>query len=186
MRKRYQLKDYRFRLIGYVLLLSILGVLFIGSADPSYQGRQLWGLLAGIILMILLSRMDYHMVTRFYRILYLLTIVLLALVLLIGKEANGATRWIDVGPFAFQPSDLAKLFLILYFSMYFFKLLACSTESNDPAIKYVSVQQDGSCAIMGLILSGTDPPLPSPNTAGTYTLILFNSSVLVVMSFFET
>ena len=116
---KYHLKDYRFRLIIYVLLLSIIGVVFIGSANPDYQMRQLVGVVAGCILMLLISSVDYTYITRFYRIFYLLTIVLLVLVLLVGKETNGATRWIDLGPFAFQPSDLAKLFLILYFGVYF-------------------------------------------------------------------
>ena len=121
MFKKYNFKDYRFRLIIYVVLLSVIGVIFIGSANPDYQMRQLLGVIAGCVLMLLISCVDYRFITQFYRIFYLLTVVLLILVLVVGKETNGATRWIDLGPFAFQPSDLAKLFLILYFSMYFFK-----------------------------------------------------------------
>ncbi len=105
----------------YVIFLSVIGVIFIGSANPDYQMRQLLGVVVGCVLMLFISSVDYGYICQFYRIFYMLTVVMLILVLVVGKETNGATRWIDLGPFAFQPSDLAKLFLILYFSMYFFK-----------------------------------------------------------------
>ena len=118
MLKQYRLSDYRFRLILWVVALSILGILIIGSADADFQKKQIYGLMLGVAAMVLVSLFDYTWILNFYWLIYLLSTVLLGLVLLIGVERNGATRWINIG-FQFQPSDVAKILLILFFAKFF-------------------------------------------------------------------
>ena len=114
--KPYQLKNYKFALVLSVLALSILGVLVVGSAKASLQGKQLFGVILGIIVMIIVSLIDYMWILNFYWLMYLFTIAILGFVLVAGTNVNGATRWIDLGFTTFQPSELAKILLILFFS----------------------------------------------------------------------
>ena len=119
--KPYRLKDYKFSLVILVLAISCLGVLVIGSANEAYQGRQITGLVLAIILMVVVSLIDYVWIANFYWILYLLSVGMLALVLVIGETVNGAKRWIDVGFTNFQPSELAKILLIIFFGRFIMK-----------------------------------------------------------------
>lgn len=116
--KPYRLKDYNFTLIALVFALSVLGVLVIGSAKESYQGKQIVGLILGIIIMVIVSLIDYVWILNFYVFLYAFAILSLGAVLVIGDEVNGATRWIDLGFTTFQPSELAKILLILFFAKF--------------------------------------------------------------------
>lgn len=119
--KPYRLKDYKFSLVILVLAISCLGVLVIGSANEAYQGRQITGLVLAILLMVVVSLIDYVWIANFYWILYLLSVGMLALVLVIGETVNGAKRWIDVGFTNFQPSELAKILLIIFFARFIMK-----------------------------------------------------------------
>lgn len=116
--KPYHLKDYKFSLVLLVLALSVIGVLVVGSAKASLQGKQIFGVVIGIIAMVVVSLIDYMWIQNFYWLIYLFTVLVLGAVLLFGTNVNGATRWIDLGFTTFQPSELAKILLILFFSKF--------------------------------------------------------------------
>lgn len=118
MLRQYRLRDYRFSLILWVMALAVLGILLIGSAQESTQQRQIWGLALGIVLMVILSLVDYTWLLKFYWIFYLGGNALLLAVLLFGENVNGATRWIRIG-IQFQPSDVMKIILIVFFAKLF-------------------------------------------------------------------
>jgi len=120
MLRQYKLRDYQFSLILWVLSLSILGIMIIGSANESYQSRQIFGLVLGMIVMLVFSLIDYTWLLNFSWIMYAAGVVLLVAVLLFGEEVNNAKRWIKIG-IQFQPSDLVKIFLILFFAGLFSK-----------------------------------------------------------------
>ena len=122
-RKPYKLKNYRFGLIALVLVLSIIGILVVGSANESYQSKQILGVVIGLIVMAIVSLMDYVWITNFYWILYGISVFMLAIVLIpgIGVYVNGARRWINLGFTNFQPSELAKIFLIIFFAKFIMK-----------------------------------------------------------------
>lgn len=119
MLRQYKLSDYRFRLILWVTALASLGILVIGSANQDYQNKQIAGLILGIILMVVISLFDYTWILNFYWIIYIVGGILLAVVLVAGTNVNGATRWISIGGFRFQPSDLVKIMMILFFAKFF-------------------------------------------------------------------
>ncbi|RDY32852.1 FtsW/RodA/SpoVE family cell cycle protein [Lachnotalea glycerini] len=121
MLKQYQLKNYKIRLCFFLIAISSLGILIIGSAKESVQGKQILGLVLGIIAMIVISLMDYSYVINFYWILYVINIGLLLLVQLIGDDAGGAVRWVEIAGIRFQPSELSKIILILFFAKFFTK-----------------------------------------------------------------
>lgn len=118
MLSQYKLKDYNFRLIVFVALLSVLGILLVGSADPSLRSKQMFGVLAGVGIMVILSLFDYSWILNMGWLIYLVNIALLLFVLFRGDERKGASRWIEIGSFQFQPTELAKILLILFFAMF--------------------------------------------------------------------
>lgn len=118
MFKLYKIKDYGFRLVLWLMVISAMGVLLVGSAMQSLQMRQLFGVALGVIVMIIVSLIDFSWILNFYWIMYIGNIVLLLGVRFMGKETFGATRWINIAGFQFQPTELSKIILILFFAKF--------------------------------------------------------------------
>ena len=121
MFKQYRLRDYDFKLVFMVLAASIIGIGIIGSAMESLQIRQFAGVLLGIFLMLFISVIDYNIVLKLYWLMYLGNLVLLGAVILVGDDGGGAQRWLELGSFRFQPSEVAKIILILFFAQFIMK-----------------------------------------------------------------
>lgn len=122
MLKRYKLKNYNFLLVILLITISTIGVLLIGSAAREYQSRQLIGVITGLILMVVISLIDYSWILNFSWILYVLNLVLLIILKTgFGEENLGATRWLNIGGFQFQPTEIAKIILIIFFAMFLMK-----------------------------------------------------------------
>lgn len=122
MLKRYKLKNYNFLLVILLITISTIGVLLIGSAAREYQSRQLIGVITGLILMVVISLIDYSWILNFSWILYVLNLVLLVILKTgFGEENLGATRWLNIGGFQFQPTEIAKIILIVFFAMFLMK-----------------------------------------------------------------
>ncbi len=116
-------------LLGSIIALTLFGLLMIASAgviyandrfdDPYYFfKRQVIGVVAGIIALLVLERIDYHFFRRWSLFIFLGATILLVLVLVpgLGVDVNGATRWISVGSITIQPAEAVKLAMILYIS----------------------------------------------------------------------
>lgn len=121
MLKQYRLRNYKFLLVMYAALLNIIGILLIGSAKPSVQSKQVLGFVIGLLIMIVVSLIDYNFILKFSWLIYFLMIGMLILVMVSGDDAGGAQRWFEIGSFRFQPSELAKILVILFFSNFFMK-----------------------------------------------------------------
>lgn len=121
--KSYKLSYLNFRLLIYVLAITFLGIFTIGSATEgeNYQFKQIVGFIIGLVMLIVFTLLSYKFVFKFYWIIYIVTNILLILVLFLGKTSKGAQRWIDLGFTTFQPSEFAKIFLMLFFAMYLYK-----------------------------------------------------------------
>jgi len=133
--KPYHLRDYRFNLVLTVFALSVIGVLAVGSAKAVNQPKQMMGVAIGLVIMVITSLIDYVWITDFYWLIYLFSVVILGAVLVIGENVNGATRWINLGFTTFQPSELAKILLILFFAKF---ITEHEEDINDAAtlVKY--------------------------------------------------
>lgn len=118
---KFRLRDYDFKLIFMVLALAVIGVMVIGSAEPSLQKRQLAGVVAGAALMIILSFFNYNWIIKLNWILYVLNLLLLLAVKFFGDDGGGAQRWLQIGSLRFQPSETAKILLILFFAQFIMK-----------------------------------------------------------------
>ena len=123
MLKNYRLRDYDFKLIILILATSTMGILAIGSAKETLQTKQILGVVLGLFLMISISLIDYNLVLKLYWLMYAGNLVLLVAVIFsnAGADAGGAQRWFEFGGFRFQPSETAKIILILFFAQYIMK-----------------------------------------------------------------
>lgn len=112
-------------LIIIMLILMGLSIVMIASVSfprglKEYNNhyyfliRQIIWLVAGSILFIFTANFEYTKYKRIRKLLYLIGFLMLLAVLGIGKNVNGATRWIAIGQFSIQPSEFAKLILILH------------------------------------------------------------------------
>jgi len=123
---RRLLTNIDWMLIGLVLVITLLGILNIYSATMSYKivgapyyFKQLNWLLFGMLIAIVVCSVDYHLLEDFSYWLYGFLIVLLIAVLVVGRRSMGATRWLSLGFFTIQPSELMKIVIVAAFAKYF-------------------------------------------------------------------
>lgn len=121
MKVHYQLKYYNFRLILWLIAISIIGILAVGSANPAYQDKQILGFGVGLFMMLVLSFLDYSIFLKLYWVIYIANLLLLLAVRFLGNSAGGARRWFQVAGIRFQPSEFTKILLILFFAQFIMK-----------------------------------------------------------------
>ena len=161
MLRHYHIRDYDFKLIVLAVALTWIGILAIGSAQESVQSRQIGGFVFGIFLMFVISLFDYSIILRFYWILYIVNIFLLELVREMGVERGGAQRWLNIFGIQFQPSETAKILLLLFFAQFIYKhrdemnslkVIGLCVLLFIPPITLIYKQPDMSTSIMVVML----------------------------------
>lgn len=165
MLKLYKLKDYNFRLVLWLIAISVLGILLVGSAEPDLQSKQIMGVLLGITVMVIFSLVDYSWILNFYWIIYIVNLGMLLLVRLVGDDAGGATRWIEIGPLRFQPTELSKILIVLFFAKYFMK-------NEDQINKWHSLLRSLGLLILPLIFVLIQPDLKNTITIALIFCVL--------------
>lgn len=137
-------------LMAFMALLFFIGVANLYSASgirlgeglevaSYYQKQLIWGAL-GVGMMVVVMSVDYRHLKSFDKVFYISTLILLVLVLFMGKSAKGAARWLHVGGFTLQPSELAKISVLIVGA----KMLS---YSKDP----LGWKQLAAVLVMGLI-----------------------------------
>lgn len=112
-------------LVCMVLFLVVFGLAVLystGSYNGSvrfgdafyYMKKQFFAAALGMLVMYLISCMDYHIFEKYAIAAYLISLALSTLVLFAGNAYNGSRRWLSLGPLSFQPSEFAKLAVILF------------------------------------------------------------------------
>ena len=161
MKQKLSVKYYNFRLVVYLLAISTVGILAIGSAKESVQSRQIMGLALGLFLMVVISLFDYGVILKLYWLIYLGNLGLLLLVKFFGDSSNNAQRWIELAGIRFQPSESAKIFLILFFAQFImkrkenlntFKTIAEMVLLFFPVFLLIYKQPDLSTSIMVILI----------------------------------
>jgi rod shape determining protein RodA len=167
MRRLSSFRDFDWVLLGFVLLLSVISVLEIKSATlmtkfRGFDHKQIEFLLLGLLLMFLISLIDYHRLIDIAPWAYGVGVVSLVAVKLVGQKVLGARRWIRIGSFHFQPSEWIKLILIVAVARYFWGLAGKELSWQDIGKVFAMV-----CIPMGLVLMQ-----PDLGTSLTYLPIL--------------
>ncbi|CAH2030691.1 rod shape-determining protein RodA [Trichlorobacter ammonificans] len=118
--------NFDWTLVGLAVSICLLGIINIYSASYSYRMvgvpfyiKQLNWLSFGLLLSLLVASIDYHILEDFSYWLYGFLILLLVAVLLVGRTSLGATRWLNLGVFSIQPSELMKIVIIITFARFF-------------------------------------------------------------------
>jgi rod shape determining protein RodA len=162
--------DYLIPLTAIALVVFGLFLIHSGSARL-YEGsifsfsnpvtKQAVFAVFGIAMMLVFARIDYHFLTHYAWIFYIAGIFSLIVVLLIGQTAFGSTRWIDIGPVQVQPSEFAKLAVILMLANYFaehggdardLRTLLTSLAIVAPCVALVFIQPDLGTSIVFLAM----------------------------------
>lgn len=125
-KKRVRYFDYS--LLFIVIFLVCFGLVMLYSTS-SYNGqvkfndaafylkKQLFATALGFVAMLVISRIDYHVWKRFWMLAYLAGFGLCTLVMFVGDDIKGSRRWLQIGPLSFQPSELAKLAMIVFLAV---------------------------------------------------------------------
>ena len=148
------MKKIDYKLFFLSIIAGILGIIMIYSAsniwaeykfnDPlKYVKHQALFFIIGIFIMIILSNFNYKKYYKYANKILLVCFILLVLVLIpgIGKVRNGARSWFGIGSFGIQPSEFAKLTLIIFTSKYLTK--------NEKNLKYI---KKGVLPILGIVI----------------------------------
>ncbi|HCT35740.1 MAG TPA: rod shape-determining protein RodA [Firmicutes bacterium] len=171
---RRLLKNLDWALIAITLILIATGVVIVYSAtraNPALTGgnpfayarKQIIAAIIGIAMVIGLMTFDYHLSERGYYALYFLNLLLLIAVLLFGKEVNGAKSWFHIGPLGIQPSEFAKIFLILTLARHlsqkdslssFFDLISAFVHIGVPLLLILLQPDLGTAMVLVAILFG--------------------------------
>ena len=116
----YKIKNLNIKLILAVVSLTLIGIAVVSSANEAYQRSQMIGMVLGIAAMTVVALIDYDFILQFSWLYYGLVLVLLGMIFTpFGYSSGGATRWIKLGGFRFQPSEISKILLILFFAALF-------------------------------------------------------------------
>lgn len=123
--------QFDFVLCITVLVLLAMGIIMILSASaPSalsttgnsytYVGKQLGSAVAGLVLMFIVSKIDYRIYKKYYWPIYIISCAVLLLVVVpgLGWSVKGATRWIKISGIQFQPSEITKIGMIIFYAGY--------------------------------------------------------------------
>ena len=123
-KKRSQ-RFYDYSLLFAIVFLTIFGLVMIYSASSytaqlNHDGNAAYFMtrqgaiaMGGFVLMVMVSKMDYHWYARFSGLAILISWVLMIAVSVVGREVNGKKRWLGVGPISFQPTELVKITVIV-------------------------------------------------------------------------
>ena len=162
--------------VALVIGIALFGLASVYSATYTEAGpsalftKQIVWVLLGILVMIAALVPDYHTVGRYAYVLYVLSVIFLILVALVGKTGMGAQRWLPLGPFAFQPSELAKLSLVLALARFF------AEDPRRGGYNLRDLAVPGAMILIPLVLVMKQPDL------GTALMLLFTSSLLIILA----
>lgn len=125
--KNFSKQPVDFVLLIIVFIMLAAGIIMVMSASAPtslaktgnsyrYVKTQAFSACLGIVAMLVISNIDYKIYKRFDKLIYIIVLFLLASVAVIGTEDGGAKRWIDLGFINFQPSEIAKIGLIIFYA----------------------------------------------------------------------
>lgn len=104
--------------------LTLYSAVTVGSGAPQTNifYKQLSWYLISFVVMAIVVIVDYHLIYKWAYVIYAGSVILLIAVLIVGDTISGSQRWLPLGPFSLQPSELAKVAIIIVLSRYFSKV----------------------------------------------------------------
>jgi len=176
MLERRLLSNVPWGMVALIIGIALIGLSAVYSATYTPSGpsslftKQVIWVCLGIMVMFAALIPDYHTVGRYAYVLYALSIFFLILVALIGRTGMGAQRWLPLGPFAFQPSELAKLSLVLALARYF------AEDPRRGGYELRDLLIPGGMVLVPLVLVMKQPDL------GTALMLMFTTTLIVILA----
>src|SRR5215475_2570363 len=157
-------KDFDWVLLAAAVFLSVISLVEIYSstmAQPTenFFVRQLAWVCVGIVLLFIVAAIDYHLIAEHIPWLYLLAIGVLLYTLAMGHRVSGSKSWVNLGPVAFQPSELIKMVVVIALARYFSELRSS---------RYMSFSQITKACLICLVPVALVASQPDLGTALTY------------------
>jgi rod shape determining protein RodA len=165
--KREPWRHFDFWLLGSVAVLTIFGIAMIRSAMAGNETlleiypRQIIFSIIGFGVILITASLDYHLLNPISRVLYVFVILLLAVIFFGGEALGGAARWLDTGFFLIQPSELAKIVMILLLADFFtrnqqklhdFRWILRSLIPTLVMVVWIFIQPDLSTSIVIMVI----------------------------------
>jgi rod shape determining protein RodA len=101
-----------------LLFLTVVSFLVLRSISPGIFPLYILTYIIGFFVLFLFSAIDFEIVRLFAKPLYIISIILLLLPLIIGTVTRGTVRWVQLGPVNFQPAEIVRPFLLVFFAHY--------------------------------------------------------------------
>lgn len=131
-KKEKPIRYFDYSLLFLIIFLLCFGLVMLYSTSSYYGStrfgdaayyvkKQLFATSLGLVAMIIVSRIPYRFWMKFSGLAYIMALGLCTAVIFIGTEAKGQSRWIYIGPLSFQPSEFAKLAVILFLALVIYK-----------------------------------------------------------------
>lgn len=181
--KKTEKNSVDYSLVVIILALLAFGLVMVFSASSAsahyiqgdatyfFKRQLLWAVL-GLISMFVVSKIPYKKIYRYTNLIFVISIILLLLVLVVGRKINGARRWLGIGSAVFQPSEVAKLAIILFLA----KRISQKPES-------VYKFKEGFLTYMAIIIFMAGLVLLEPHMSGAMVIGLVGCAVLFVAGF---
>ena len=174
---------YDYSLLAVIILLTCFGLVMLYSTssymaelnygdDMYYFKKQAAISFVCIIVALIISRIDYHILTKFTGVLYGMAAILMMLVKTpLGRTANGARRWLNLGPLSFQPSEVAKIAVIVCLSY-----MIVNMGRNIKTLKAFMILAGSGSALAFLAYACTDNLSTAIIILGIGVILIFASS----------
>ena len=169
-----RIKKMKNMILYIALCIVLISLLTVYSATihkgTSFFYKEIVWIGLGVLTYFIFSFIDYKVYGKYYKIIYLINVILLLLVFVIGDKRLGAQRWIDLGFITIQPSEFSKLFIVLTFS----EVLA--TKYNNKFSGFKSIIATSMHVLPIFLLIAAQPDL------GTSLVIIFLSLILIFIN----
>lgn len=131
-KKQKPIRFFDYSLLFLIIFLLCFGLIMLYSTSSYYGStryddaahyvkRQFYASVLGLAAMIVVSRIPYQIWMKFSTLAYFTALGLCTAVIFVGKEVKGQSRWIKIGPVQFQPSELAKVAVIIFLATIIYK-----------------------------------------------------------------
>ncbi|MEG0514442.1 MAG: rod shape-determining protein RodA [Cetobacterium sp.] len=169
-----RIKKMKNMILYIALCIVLISLLTVYSATihkgTSFFYKEIVWIGLGVLTYFIFSFIDYKVYGKYYKIIYLVNVILLLLVFIVGDKRLGAQRWIDLGFITIQPSEFSKLFIVLTFS----EVLA--TKYNNKFSGFKSIIATSMHVLPIFLLIAAQPDL------GTSLVIIFLYLILIFIN----
>jgi len=169
---RRAVQNFDWLMLGLILAISLIGVMTIYSATrPGMEGqphpvfyiKQLVWIMLGLVCLFVVVKLDYQWFAKLSVIFYAAGLLLLVFVLVKGRVGMGAQRWVSIGGFSFQPSELFRISFVIMLSAYLSRM--------EPPIKFSAFAR--MFPFLGLLPLAMLIKQPDLGTASTLAGVFF-------------